>query len=1099
MSSPARLPGCTEGTGMLTEKEKYISLMLEARYGDAATGAFRGGIEVLGHTHDDRMHQSAHSLREVLSMILILERKSGGKKAPAKEDRDGGQGYGRSLALAASGGLEQSPDDALFKGMSDIREDLSSIAHHSCQTSYHEYKELVGKYKDLLESFLKLHFDALGDVKRMMNIPDPTRDDFEKLRTLLSKNPSTYDYFFLNAGPNWLGRLAAERYIPPLPAPGTQPASLASACRAQSGYLARHAATNPDLAASLLASILGLDLGTHYPPVQLFAVRAALAMPPACALHIAKQLRPSRGRRPFSHSIAAAEAADLVVRLAKSGHVDDAVSLARALLSVRHRAVFTAGLLEADIVNVGGVVEPDITDYFFSRALETVAPPLFRAAPISAAKFLAGLLARAIRLENLTRRESERDDDLSMHWRPAMEAHPQNPSHDFKSDLVGMLAALLVETGKRSIPDLKNALQHLAEKRYPVFRRIEMHVYRHFPGDFKGQVGAAIGACFGQMRLHREYFHLLNSCFLALPEPVRKKYLDRVLGGPGNAYMERARELERAGSGPPAEQAARRWKARHLAPVKEHLGKGERDIVGDFALEEGPSHPDFVAYRETVRVGIGDARLEKGMPPDEVIAALRSYRAEEGSIYGGAGGTPYAFQDCCEAKPREYSARAADLVRLHPHLREASIRAMRTASDKGADLHWDGVLDVCEAAVEPGGGGRTVQGGGAQAVDDVASLLRSALANDRVDGPRGERVWKLLAAMAAVAPDEDELEWGTEAARQGSSGGRAAPLGSPGATVFLAAGEYALWRSRHSAGKPVLGPEVRRLFESYLDNAALHTPSKHAAIGHMLPLLYHYDREWIRSRLPRLFGGRAGALAHAAWAGYLDHNPDRASFGDMIRMYRAAVASPRRPPPEAGRDFMTYGEQLVNHVTQGHFLGMGDAEGVFDAMVAKSSKSTRSHCAWIIYLILKAHKESPLESFDPGLLRRIWEGNRLGRHEFLAVWVEFSPLGPEETLRLLHGTLESGGASSGAAAPMLLVRKLQKFAGAHPDMVLACLEDMARDESLHGEIRFSMDELPGMLEEIIGGCSERERAVALVHRLGEMGCDECGKALGGGA
>ena len=252
MSSPARLPGGTGGTGMLTEKEKYISLMLEARYGDAAAGAFKGGIEVLGQTHDDRMHQSAHSLREVLSMILICERKSSGKKAPAKEDHDGGQGYGRSLALAASGGLGQSPDDALFKGMSDIRENFSSIAHHSGQTSYHEYKELVGKYKDLLESFLKLHFDALGDVKRMMDILDPTRKDFEKLRTLLSKNPSTYDYFFLNAGPNWLGRLAAERYIPPPSAPGTQPAGLASACRAQSGYLARHAAANPDLAASLL-------------------------------------------------------------------------------------------------------------------------------------------------------------------------------------------------------------------------------------------------------------------------------------------------------------------------------------------------------------------------------------------------------------------------------------------------------------------------------------------------------------------------------------------------------------------------------------------------------------------------------------------------------------------------------------------------------------------------------------------------------------------------------------------------------------------------------------------------------------------------------
>ena len=1086
---------------MLSEKEKCISLMLKARYGDTAAGAFEGGIEVLGHTNDDRMHQSAHSLREVLSMILNYERKNSDKKAPSKEGRDSKQGYGQSLALAASRGLGQSPDDALFKGMSDINKALQSIAHHSHQTPYHEYKELVDKYEDLLESFLKLHFDALDDVTRMMNVADPTREDFEKLRTLLSKNPSIYDYFFRNAGPNWLCRLDAEHYIPPPPAPDAQPARLASACRAQSVYLARHAAGSPDLAARLLASILSLDLGTHYPHVQLLAVRAALAMPPACALPVARQLRPGRGGRPFSHSIATAETADLVVRLTESGHVDDAVSLARALLSVRHRARFAAGLLD-DIVNVSGTVEPDITDYFFSRALETVAPPLFRAAPILATKLLAGLLARTIRLENLARRENERDGDLSIHWRPAMENHPQNRSLDFKSGLVGALAGLLVETGNRSVPDLKNALQHLAAKRYPVFRRIELHIYRHFPDDFKDQVSAAIDDRFGQLHLRREYFHLLNTCFPALPAPDRKKYLDRVLGGPGGTYMKRARELERTRNGPPAEQAARRWKVGHLAPVREHLGKEEKDLVGDLALDEGPAHPDFVAYHESIRVGIRSTRLKKGMPPDEVIAALRSYRAKGDTIYGGGndddGDTPYAFQDRCEAEPREYSARAADLARLHPHLRAAFIRAMRTASDKGADVHWDGILDVCEAAVEPGGGGRIVQDGNAQAVADMASLFRSALGKDHVDGPRGARVWKLLAAMATVGPDEDEMEWDAGAARPGGARARAAPLCSPGATVFLAAGEYALWRSRHFAGEPPLEPDVRLLFESYLGNDALHTTSKHAAIGHLLPLLYYYDRDWIRGLLPRLFGDGAGTPAHAAWAGYLDHSPDPASFGDMIRMYRAAVASPRRPPPEGGRDFMAYSEQLVNHVTQGHLLGMGDAGDVFCAMVEKSNKSARSHCAWIIYLILKEHKENQVESFNPERFRRIWEGNLLEHHEFLAVWVEFSPLEPEDTLRLLHGTLESGGAS-GAAAPMLLVRELQKFAGAHPDMVLACLEDMTRNEPLHEEIRMGMDELPGMLKEIIGGGSERERVVALVHRLGEMGYNECGKVLGGGA
>ena len=112
------------------------------------------------------------------------------------------------------------------------------------------------------------------------------------------------------------------------------------------------------------------------------------------------------------------------------------------------------------------------------------------------------------------------------------------------------------------------------------------------------------------------------------------------------------------------------------------------------------------------------------------------------------------------------------------------------------------------------------------------------------------------------------------------------------------------------------------------------------------------------------------------------------------------------------------------------------------------------------------------------------------------MWVECSPLGPKETLELLHGTLKSGG---GGATPMMLVRGLRRFAGEHSDMVLACLEDMVRDEALHEEIRLGRDDLPGLLRAVHRGSSDRERTAALVNRLGEMGYNECGGILGGGA
>ena len=1109
---------------MLDEREEYIFRLLEARYGDVTACTFRGGIEVLDHTNDDRIHQSAHSLREVLSMILVYDQKNANKNTSGKGENSKTKGYGSALAHATSSRLIESPEDSLFKGLNDTIKNLHSIAHHSQRTLNHEYKALVDRYETLLEDFLKLDFDSLDEVKLLMDMTNPTKADFKRLKILLSKNTTIYSlehkfltlpqasisvdvskkgvenlcsqlyaHFFHNAGSNWLGRLAAEGYIPPSLAPG---AHLVTACRAQSAYLARHTAKNPGLVAKLFASLLELGGTGTDPAVQLRAVRAALSMPPDSALPIARQMRPRRGIGLFSRSFPAVETADLVVRLAQSGHVDDAVSLARALLSVRHRIRF-GSILPGDIVNVTGFVEPDITAYFFSQAIKTVAPSLFRIAPRQAARLLAKLLARIIRLENMTRPDKERDTDLSMSWRPAMEDHPQNHPPDFKSDLAGMLASRLVETGKRSIPDLKDALREIAAKRYPVFRRLELHVYRHFPGHFGAQIDAAIGACFGVPHVRHEYYHLLNSCFHSLSERARKKYLDMVLAGPGTVYMEQARAMEQAGRGPPAEESVRHWKVRHLAPARDRLDKEERDLVGDLARAPEPYHPDFVAWHEPVRIGVMDTHLKEDMTPDEVIDALRSYAPQKRHAED-VDDTPYALQDRCKSKPRDYSLRSARLAGLHPDLLSAFLRGMRDAlaKDDDANISWADVLHLCKSAIESVKNGQIEHNDAVHVADAVSFLLYSALGKDRIDYPLREDIWKVANGTAILTLDD-----GPRARDAGTSepdhDSMTDLINTPGGMAFLAAGGYAAWCSRHSDTKPYFAPEARQLFESYLGDSSLHTPPKHAAVGHMLPLFYWYDREWIRGRLHQVFRSGTGALADAAWTGYMDNDPDPDLFGDMIHMYGAAVSSPRRPPSDRADDFMTYSGQLVNHVTQGHLLRMGeDTDGIFDTMVEKSNKNVKSHCAWVVYLVLKAHRESPLESLDPGRFRAIWSGNRLAPNEFLAEWVEFSPLDPGETLGLLHETLKLHDSTLGLP-PMMLIRKLPRFLDKHPSMLLACLEEVALGEALRGEFAHADDVLPGMLEALLAADDTHDRTVALVNRLGEMGHNEYGKLLGG--
>ena len=1074
---------------MLSDREKRISGALESGYDEKTARAFRGGIEVLEHTNEDRVCQSAHSLREVLEMIYKQE-KTGGRGVSGGEDEGRNKkGFGRNLAAVMNRGPQPTQGDILYKKIAKNRDLLNKVAHHGGDQDESRYVTIVDEYETLLEELVEPHFKTLGDVERLIKTESPTRADFEDLERLLSKNGSLYEYFFQNAGPGWLARLAKEGYLSGSSAPEKRGGRSVLADRSRAAYLARCAEGEPEQAADLLAGMLEAGGGSQDPMVQLHAARAALAMPPDCARRIARQVRPGRRGHPLSGSIAVQEIGDVAVHLAEL-HADDAARLAGRLLSVAHQTRFVTDVT-GDFVTVHGSTEPVVGSYYFGRVLKGAVPLLFDRAPVQATGMLVRCLARIIHLENVTRPEGERNGDASPYWRPAIEDHPNNPS-GFKSDLVGAIGRLLLRLGEKSVAELKEALRAMAKKRYPVFRRIELYVYRNLPEAFADEINAAVEARFGMRELWREYLQLVGARFKHLPEATRKRYLDRVMDGPGESYVARAGELEREGTGPPAAEAVRHWKADRLAPVGDQLTEAEKLAVGGLAQERLPGRLGFAVQHGQPRVGVIATPLGEGMGPDEVIEAVRSYH-DRRNAFGDGDGTPERFQEYCESDPEGYSARASALTGLHPRIRAAFLGGMQAAAAKKKGVEWDGVLDLCISTARSVRDGSALFSDEAEALDAAAELLRTALDKDRIAYSKREAVWSLLEGMAALGDEESGRAWEE---RMSQVGGDAvsALLNTVGGMTFLAVAEYAVWCSKHAGKKLYFPPEVKRLFAEYIGGDIRNTPPKHAAVGHVLPLLYWYDKGWIQGKVQDIFGNGTGAFARAAWTGYLANSPDRDSFGDMVGMYRADVASPRRPSADDGPDFMPYSESLITHVTQGHLLRMGEADGLFEDMAKGLNKSGRSHCAWVVYWILKANNDNPCESLDRERFKEVWEDGRFAFNEFLNVWVKFSPLDQGATLELLHGSLE---AATDDARPMFLIRELRPFIDQHPEGVLTCLKDIVYSEHLNEEIRLAGDDLPGMLKTLLEDRATRRRATDLVNRVGELGYNEYGYLLGG--
>ena len=127
---------------MLNDREERISDVLESRYGEKAARTFTGGIVVLCSASKDKMAQSAHSLREVLKMIVNdgipheKARQEGGNDGKTTR-------FARDLDAVMIPGRRKLPGDALYRKILKNREKLLGIAHHGTPPTEHEYRAIV--------------------------------------------------------------------------------------------------------------------------------------------------------------------------------------------------------------------------------------------------------------------------------------------------------------------------------------------------------------------------------------------------------------------------------------------------------------------------------------------------------------------------------------------------------------------------------------------------------------------------------------------------------------------------------------------------------------------------------------------------------------------------------------------------------------------------------------------------------------------------------------------------------------------------------------------------------------------------------------------
>ncbi len=173
---------------------------------------FKGGIEVLKTNYSEKITQSAHSLREVIYLLTRLDEiKKLGKVRTMSNGNTRKQDLIKNLDPAKG-----APDDAYVLYDELVKEKLkwfSIVAHHSEFPDERKFRKRVEEFEILLEKIFKPHFEVIDEINKILKKKRPSKQDFDNLKKLISRNSSAYNYFFQNASSVWLSYLLKSDYL----------------------------------------------------------------------------------------------------------------------------------------------------------------------------------------------------------------------------------------------------------------------------------------------------------------------------------------------------------------------------------------------------------------------------------------------------------------------------------------------------------------------------------------------------------------------------------------------------------------------------------------------------------------------------------------------------------------------------------------------------------------------------------------------------------------------------------------------------------------------------------------------------------------------
>ncbi len=1093
-------------------------------------------------------HQVAHLLREVESALRdVLESVIERTERLKKKGRPGEEKHQAEI-LAILRGLDIPETDLVAQAWLKMPGRGNSYGFHA-----RAHRDALGRPRGVDEEFKKFWddmssiLDAILDkfetryltifkfLDELLTKSTPSADDVKQLRNHVPNNQVTLSYFFDRLpSPAWLEPLQTEGFFrhPPELDRDYEKGTIGFPFWPESRCLARMAARAPKMVLEIIVQIPDTDnVRVHEDLAD-----AALAMPAEMAAEWAKKEAKWVEKQESLFFLLPEKLGVLVGHLARGGQVKAALDLARSLLAVLPDSRAADRTREKEVYRLQPEPRARFDTWDYEEILHKNIPDLVTAAGEDTLALLCDLLDSAIRLSR-SHEENEGPEDYSYSWRPAIEDHEQNHPYglrDFLIEAVWDVAEQIAGTEPSRVPAL---VEKLEQRPWCIFHRIALHLLRVCPDAASSLIVERLTdrARFDKPSLWHEYVLLLQDHFPHLSPDNQKKILDWIATGPDieGFKVGQEEETDKRLMDEEAEQYAKYWRLRHLAPLRDVLPPEWGQHYNEWVAELGePEHPDFFSYSPGVSWGPTSpkgAEDLRSMSFQDIVAFLQTWRQPSGDpTEPSPEGLGRELATVVASEPERFAGHAGRFQELDPTYVRWFLSGLRDAVKEKRAFPWRPVLELCQWVMKqpreiPGRRGEytDLDPGWVWTRGAIADLLYTGFGveDDLADIPFDLRdlAWEVL---KPITDDPDPTP---------DFGGQNMDLATQSikttrGKAMHAVMRYALWVRRHIENEPngkermARGfdemPEVREVLDTHLDPGQDRALAIRAVYGQWFPSLVLLDREWAAAHVSKIFPSDESLrdLRAAAWETYLFFRAPYDSVFEVLREEYSRAVERIGTGDTQRRHMADPEERLAEHLMVLYWRGklsLDEPDSLLARFYAKASDKLCGHAFSVRGRRLYHAQENTVPPEILDRLRILWE-QRLDAARSatpLSHAVELAAFGWWFTSRKFDDVWAMAQLTEvlrligKVDADRRVVERLAALAVDMPQQVVECLHLMVEGDKEGWAIYGWREHARTILATAIQSYNAEacEAATTLVHRLGARGYLEFRDLLGGGS